>query len=255
MERSPSRPDEAELAAAVETLLGCPDLNLDELDEISLEAIQRARDVLARHYEAEGGRLGALELQDAAKKAAGNWQRFESFAWFRASELDDSDEWAVLYTCHRDSGLLDESNAAVIHATMQAYTDGDDPDVVMERHTQWAVGWIDGFSVRVYRNGVVTPAFTTYHGISAQIDEYPILSAEDYQRREEEATAANIVDAAWRLKDDYDLPDQWQYDVLDWLNQHEPGQIENVSDQGGYPSEEALRRALLALGLSRKTDD
>lgn len=247
MERSPTRPTEAELAAAVETLLGCPDLNLDELDEISEEAINRAHDVLARHYETEGGRLGALELEDAATKAAGNWQRFKSFAWFRASELEDSENWAVLYTHHRDSGLLDESNAAIIGATMQAYTDGDDPDVVMERHSHWAVGWIDGFSVRVFRAGKVTPAFTAYHGLSAKIDQYPILSDEDYQRREEAATAANVIDAAWQLKDNFELPDDWQYDVLDWLSRNEPGEVENTSDQGGYPSEEALRRAFAAL--------
>ena len=27
--------------------------------------------------------LGEMTLEDAAKEAAGNWQKFESFCWFR----------------------------------------------------------------------------------------------------------------------------------------------------------------------------
>ena len=34
--------------------------------------------------------LGELTLEEAAQKAAGNWRRFESFAWFRRDELDDA---------------------------------------------------------------------------------------------------------------------------------------------------------------------
>ena len=94
--------------------------------------------------------LGTLDLEAAAKKAAGNWKRFGSFAWFRKRELVDADQWAVVYTSNRDSTLLDQSNASVIEMALEPFTEGDDPDVVMESHSHWAVGHVDGFSIRVY---------------------------------------------------------------------------------------------------------
>ena len=68
--------------------------------------------------------LGTLDLEDAAKKASGNWQHFDSFIWFRDSELEDADQWAVIYTSNRDSGLLDQSNSAVIAKAMEQFTEG-----------------------------------------------------------------------------------------------------------------------------------
>ena len=50
-------------------------------------------------------KLGELDIEEAAKKAAGNWQDFNCFVWFRDRELEDADQWAVIYTHHRDSGL------------------------------------------------------------------------------------------------------------------------------------------------------
>ena len=58
--------------------------------------------------------LGTLNLEEAARKAAGNWRDFNSFVWFRDRELEDSEQWAIIYTSHRDSTLLDQSNAAAI---------------------------------------------------------------------------------------------------------------------------------------------
>ena len=59
-------------------------------------------------------RLGELDLKDAAKDAAGNWQDFKCFVWYRDRDLKKPEDWAVIYTHNRDSGLLDQSNAAVI---------------------------------------------------------------------------------------------------------------------------------------------
>ena len=104
-------------------------------------------------------KLGEMTLEEAAKVAAGNWRKFESFAWHRARDLDDADNWAIVYTNNRDSGLLDQSNAAAIDKAMEPFTEADDPDVVAEHHHHWACGWIDGYSIRVYRNGQITEAF------------------------------------------------------------------------------------------------
>jgi hypothetical protein len=192
--------------------------------------------------------LGELTLEEAAKEAAGNWHDFECFAWFRENELEDPDDWAIIYHSHRDSGLLDQSNAAAIEKEMEEFTEGDDPDVVMESHHHWAVGHIDGFSVRVYRDGQITEAFKAYHKLAERLANYPILDEEDYSERELEATFENLPNAAWRVKDDYELPDDWESEVYRWFSDPNCAAIENTDDQGGYPSEEELRAAFEALG-------
>lgn len=194
--------------------------------------------------------LSTLDLDEAAQKAVGNWRKFDSFVWWRKSDLDDPDQWAIFYTSHRDSGLLDQSNAAVIQKALEPFTEGDDPDVVFESHSHWAVGFIDGFSIRVFDDkGDITEAFGKYHELAEAMDDYPILDESDYSDREYEATVANISDAAWRLKNQFDLPEGWESEVYSWLSDNDPCEIENCDDQGGYPSESALKTAFMALGF------
>ncbi len=195
--------------------------------------------------------IGELDLESAAREAAGNWQDFTCFAWFREKDIESPDDWAIIYTHHRDSGLLDQSNAEAIAEAMTPFSNGDDPDVLFESHHHWAVGHIDGFSLRVFKGGKITDAFRTYHELSRRLADYPILDEQDYSDREYEATLENITDAAWRVGRDYDLPDGWESEVYSWLSDHEQGEIENTDDQGGYPSEAALRRAVDGLGYGR----
>lgn len=197
--------------------------------------------------------LGTLELEAAAVKAAGNWKRFDSFVWFRDRELNDADQWSVIYTHNRDSRLLDQSNAHVISTAMESFTEGGDPDVVFESHSHWAVGHVDGFSIRVFdASGEITEAFKAYHELAERIDDYPILNESDYSDREFEATLSNLTSAAWRLKNDFKLPEGWESDVYSWLSDHRSGEVENRDDEGGYPSEEALRSAFVALGYKEQ---
>ncbi len=88
--------------------------------------------------------LGELTLEEAARTAAGNWQRFPCFAWSHSRDLDDPQDWCIVYSHYRDSTLLDLSNSEVIEETLQSFTEADDADVVPEHHSHWAVGWIDG---------------------------------------------------------------------------------------------------------------
>lgn len=196
--------------------------------------------------------LGTLEIEEAAAKAAGNWQRFRSFIWFRSRELTDAQNWAVLYTHNRDSGLIDQSNSAVITAAMKPFTAGKNPDVVMESHSHWAVGHVDGFSVRVFRRRKITKAFQTYFELLEQIEAYPILDESDYSDREYEATIENIDLAAWKVKREFVLPDGWESEVYSWLSDNNPNQLENRDDQGGWPDEESLRAAFVALGYKEQ---
>jgi hypothetical protein len=194
-------------------------------------------------------KTGEMELEAAAQVAAGNWKKFDSFAWHR--QPDDADTWAIFYTHHRDSGILDQSNAAAIEAALTPFTEGDDPNVVFESHFHWAVGHIDGFSIRVYRRGRITKAFKAYHALAERMDNYPVLNESDYCDREYEATIENLPNAAWKLKREYELPEGWEGAVFDWFANNDCSAIESRDDQGGYPSEEQLRKAFEALGYQQ----
>jgi hypothetical protein len=195
-----------------------------------------------------------MTREDAAKQAAGNWKSWTCFVWFRESDIADPDNWSIVYTHNRDSGLLDQSNAEQIAKALEPFTSGHDPDVVMESHSHWAVGHVDGFSIRVYRDGEITDAFRVYHDLCERLDAYPILDEEDYSRRESEATLDNIGDAAWRLKHEFHLPDGWEGDAYSWLSDNRPSSVENRDDQGGYPEAADLRASFDALGYERVED-
>lgn len=195
--------------------------------------------------------LGELELKDAAKQAAGNWQRFKCFIWFRDQELKRPEDWSVIYTHHRDSGLLDQSNASVIRKALLPFTTGNDPEVFFESHNHWVVSNLSGFSVRVRKRGRITKAFRTYHDLAVQMEEYPILDEHDYSERESDATYENVGEAAWKLKQEFDLPEDWQSDVYSWLSEHRENALESTDDQGGWPDESALEAAFDALAYQR----
>ena len=195
--------------------------------------------------------LRSLDVVEAAKAAAGNWQKFPSFAWRRATELADAGMWAIFYFQNRDSGLLDQSNAAVIAKTLEPFTEGDDPDAVSERHDHWAVGWVEGFSIRVFRDGEITAAFRTYHELAERLQDYPILDESDYSNREYDASLLNIELASWRLKRAFNLPEGWESEVYSWLSENNPSAIDNRDDHGGWPEEGDFEDAFCALGYSR----
>ena len=197
--------------------------------------------------------LGTLTLEDAATEAAGNWQKFDSFVWWRQREMDDADRWAIVYSHNRDSDLLDLSNASVIGKALEAFTEGENPDVVSETHSHWLVGHVDGFSIRVFDgDGNITEAFRTYFGLLEQMEAYPVLDESDYSNREYESTLENVELAAWSLKRKYVLPEGWAGEVFSWLSDNEPSQLENVDDQGGWPDEDSLRAAFKALGYQEQ---
>lgn len=188
------------------------------------------------------------DVENAAKELAGNWQEFECFAWSRGYDLEDAENWAIWYTSHRDAGLLAQSNEAAIHNRLEPFSEGDDPDLVFESHSHWAVGHVDGFSVRVYRpDGTITEAFREFCKIKEELDAYPVLDEADYSERELQATLENYASEMWRHKN---LPGGWESDVYSWFgdNGHDRF-IENRDDAGGYAPEEKIIEALQDLGL------
>lgn len=120
-----------------------------------------------------------------AKEAVGNHRRFESFSWYDRPE--DSDQWTIVYTSNRDSGILEMSNAAAIARALAPYIRRE--WVREESHSHWAVGHVDGYAIRVYRpDGKVSRAFRAWCDLNARLEDYPVLDDDDFSRREWEET-------------------------------------------------------------------
>ena len=200
-----------------------------------------------------------MEYELLAKDAAGNWKEFESFAWH--NEPEDGDKWTIVNTHDRDSGLLEQSNADAIEKELSKFGD----DVLSMRSSHWAVGWVEGFAIRVYdAAGEITQAFKTLCDLNAALEDYPCLDDEDFSRREYEATCDNIHEVAFRYVDDEIVrktiaeDDTWEGKVFGWLWANDQEQVCAQDDQGGYPSDESCIKALKALGLydvSRDEDE
>lgn len=192
--------------------------------------------------------IGWSQVEEASKKLVGNWREFECFAWSRSYNLEDADQWCIWYTSHRDAGLLAQSNEQAINKRLEPFTVGDDPDLVFESHSHWAVGNVDGFSVRVYRpDGTITDAFREFCSIKGQLDGYPVLDEQDYSERELQATLENYACEMWRHKQ---LPEGWEGEVYQWFSNHGHDRyIENRDDQGGWAPEEEIIEALQDIGL------
>jgi hypothetical protein len=189
------------------------------------------------------------DVEEAARELAGNWRRFDSFAWHRAYDLEAPERWCLWYTSHRDAGLLEQSNETVFKNRLAPFAEGDSPDVVFERHSHWAVGHLSGVSIRAFRDdGTITDAFKEFCSIKEALESYPVFDEQDYSQREYAATLNNYREEMWRLRDE--LPEGWEAEVYQWFSDHgQDRYTENRDDQGGWATREAITDALQDLGL------
>jgi hypothetical protein len=187
--------------------------------------------------------------EEAGKALAGNWREFDCFAWHRAFDLEDADRWLVWYTSSRDAGLLEQSNEKAITDRLRPFSEGHDPDFVFERHIHWAVGYLDGFSIRVFKaDGTITPAFEEFCRIKSELDAYPVLDEQDFTNRQYVATLENYTSEMWRIKDE--LPVDWQEEVYSYFSDNGMDKYtEDRDDRGGWAPREKIVGALKALGL------
>ena len=185
------------------------------------------------------------DVQSAALELANNHSRFDSFGWH--CPPDDAENWTIVYTRHRDSGLLDQSNADAIAAEIEPFMETG--DVRPEHHGHWAVGWVDGYAIRVFDNDdEVTEAFQVWCYLQERLGDYSALDESDYSKREYDAAIEAIsIEGRCHIRDD--APEDWAGQVFSWLWDHNQRELENRDDQGASPSKEAVREALRELDL------
>jgi hypothetical protein len=128
--------------------------------------------------------ISTVDYEALAAEAAGNWAKFDSFAWFEPPE--NPADVCIVYTSNRDSDIIDRANAKAIAAELAEFIESG--DVRPESHSHWAVGHVDGYSIRVYTDdGQITAAFRTWCDIRARLENYPILDESLHSEMESEA--------------------------------------------------------------------
>lgn len=195
----------------------------------------------------------ADHVEDYAKKLRGNWMKFECFVWSGERDVPDPENWTIVYVSGRNSGLLTESNAAAISKALTPFLEDEQEDISEQSHSHWAVGYLDGYAIRVHplnEEGIpivneYTPAFQKWCELELALENYPVLNEDDYCQRETEATIRNIMEIGCDMVKE-GVSEFWANDVYSKLPDCE---IENIDDQGGWPSEEAVAQALRTLGM------
>lgn len=195
--------------------------------------------------------MAVAEKVDWAHELAGNWRKFECFSWSRAwnGEVDDPDNWGIIYTGGRDASLLQESNEEAIRKELDPHIESG--DVIEEYHRHWAVGYVTGFAIRVFDDrGEITEAAWAVKDLQERLEDYPVLDEEDFCNREYEAEHEYIEQYGCPrgLEMVDDLPEDWVHQVWEWLwNANEEFIHEGNSV---YMSEDTMREALLDLGFA-----
>jgi len=197
-------------------------------------------------------------VDDAAEVCAGNHRDFESFGW--GSRPDDDENWMIVNVSSRDSGLVEESNAAVYERELhwndekKEHPFGD--DVVSESHNHWACGYVNALVIRVYKEGTkdITEAFECWHGLYCAQSDYPLLDDSDHSAREYEAQHTAIENCSNVF--DNDPPKGWVNDVWGWLwdNDQSCQLFDYCEGEGPYANDDDVCKALDGLGIEYEDD-
>ena len=186
--------------------------------------------------------MNSLEL--TAKQAVGNWEKFTSFVWNGKYDLKNPENYCIVYTCNRDSRLLELSNARAIKNKLQWFINHN--LILEEYHNHWAVGYVEGYAIPVYTaKGKITKAFQEWYKIACELEDYPVLNEDDYLTSELDATIENIESELRYLGIDSNYTDN----IYTWLSDNLPNELENRDDWGGYPNDDSIILACQELGI------
>ena len=166
------------------------------------------------------------DVAEAAKDMAGNWKKFSCFGWSGKPE-EHEDDYTIIYTRNRDSNCLAESNHHALVKRLQKHFEADEPDIDVERHNHWAVGWVEGFVIRVFKDGQVTEAFADFAKLMQKLSDYPVLDEEDFSNREYEESIDTII-CCGKSKLVDGAPEDWASQVYSEMNCTVPESIREV---------------------------
>lgn len=196
--------------------------------------------------------LNDLEVQQWISKAL---QRPSSFGY--SGDNDQMFEtWSLGSVIqHRDSDILDKSNAKSMIATLESDPSlADDWEIVSCSH--WAVGWVEHLSFRVIDgDGKLSRVARVIKGIYNALEDYPILDERDFSRMEYEDTIENIENHYCRGKLHDDVPEDWASQMFSWFWDNDQAAVEPCDGGGGYPDDKQFEACARDLGFWDTSED
>ncbi len=156
---------------------------------------------------------------------------------------------------HRDSPILDKSNAAAMISTLEADPTLAD-DWYVSESSHWGVGWVEQLSFKVVdTDGKPSRVARVIKGMMDSLEEYPVLDDSAFSEMEHEATLKNIGGHYKGSGLHDDTPDDWGSQMLSWFWDNDQDAVENSEGGGGYPSDKQFEKAARALGFWDTSED
>lgn len=166
--------------------------------------------------------------------------------WAYFGDLPIGETWGYTVSKTRDSTLREISNFEVIKADLEERFPGSVED---ERHSHWAVGWIDKLAVELLnKEGLITyPGVAVIEWADA-LENYPVASDEHYSNLEYDESIKNIEGKLDEdLREGVESSAAIAEEVYSWLSENRDEELQSRDDQGASPSDDAIRAALLEL--------
>lgn len=179
---------------------------------------------------------------------------------------DRRDEMFVTWSlgpviCHRDSPLLDQSNADILRRRL---AEAEKAELIeaesweAEEANHWAVGWVTHLSFRVLdEHGQPTRVARFLKWWFSYLKEiYPVADDDHFSKLEHDALIKAVYYSGKRLADELDitLPEDWTGPVVSWLYDNDQAAVENHDGRGASPDRMAVLKAFAALGYVPPSD-
>ncbi len=156
---------------------------------------------------------------------------------------------------HRDSGLTDLSNAAVLERLLESKPELAETWEIFGANC-WAHGWVDHIAfLAIDENGQPTNTANVIKEFFDALADDPIADSEDYSERELDATYENVENHQSRSRLRDDVPEEWTSEMLSYFEANDRGAIENRDDRGGCPDDDEFEAAARALGFWDESED
>ncbi len=152
----------------------------------------------------------------------------------------------------RDGKLLDQANSEALIAHLKSDTSLR-KDWMITHASHFGCGYMDHLSFRAVdkKNREPTRIFRVLMEWNNALSEYGCADDSAYSQLEYDTACQNIKDAGAQLLNGKE-PNNWDAEVFSWLWEHDQEALENVDDEGAYPTDEELKKCLKALGWLEK---
>jgi hypothetical protein len=156
---------------------------------------------------------------------------------------DNPDMWVMVQGIKQMMSALDECNMKSVIESLKELE--DQSQVLQCRGGEYAVRVLN-------EDGTETEAGKCLKEIMQDLSDYPVLDDAEYSQWEYDNQLEIIRDTARGMRDE--LPENWDELVWKWLWDNEQGSMD-VSTDEGFIDEDAISRAIVALGFNETEEE